>query len=525
MCLGIVLGGVFLTTKDNSITADDLDRNQLGPRSFLMLVAVTILLSALIRIYNLQASKFLVDEFWHFNSAVGYVKTGEFRFWDFISAETGELYTRSWIFTWMVAQSMSFFGLELTQARLVPLIWGLMIFLPFYGIASSLNCTRLETVIAMVLLGISPYFITISRWVRHYSFFTFLYLLALWLVWVIYERRSRNILWVPVGLLVLLFCFHVHYLPTLVLVVCLGMLLGLKQIKKKLVVNGRSFNYRDIIIFVLIGVALGALFIQLTPSNWSELGDPRLHNFFYPLFLTHETFGFVLGGSLVGLVGVYSWKEGGPARYYMAMVLLPLAAVLLLDRSIPRIRYIGHLLPVWFILTVRQTNRFFREIPSFSRFVSAGIIIFVLIGVPVRHFSMSLQRVWQGHNGFVSFIQAKTPAYRDSVQWIRNKAKSGDQLLLLDYPHYVTRSITESFETTHHQSFQEETIAVERILRLENRSGRLWVLVSEEYRDPYSRGVKRYLRRKFEQVQFPRYFMSVALKLFVEPEDSDSGGD
>lgn len=135
-----------------------------------------------LRLADLGVNNFQNDEFFHVEAAVGYLKTGEYVLWDFVSEEAGLPYERSWIYTWQVAQSFRFFGVSEFAGRLPSVVWGGLL-LPLMGwLAWRTTQSRLVSLFSVILGTFDQALIWASRTCRMYSLFVFLVVLSVTLV-------------------------------------------------------------------------------------------------------------------------------------------------------------------------------------------------------------------------------------------------------------------------------------------------------------------------------------------------------
>lgn len=145
-------------------------------------VVVLTALGFWLRFADLGVNNFQNDEFFHLEAAVGYLETGQYALWDFGTHEVGLPYTRAWIYTWQVAQSFQWFGVNEFAARLPSVIWGVLL-LPLMGwLAWRVTQSRLAGVFAVTLAVFDQSLIWSARTSRMYSMFIFLVCLTLVLV-------------------------------------------------------------------------------------------------------------------------------------------------------------------------------------------------------------------------------------------------------------------------------------------------------------------------------------------------------
>lgn len=504
VALGVVFAGISHVTYHPS-SPEVASQKAVTNRYFGWILTAILVIAVFVRMYEIGPASFLTDEYLHFNTAVGYLEVGEFRFWNFLSLRAGKDYPRAWSFTWLVAQSLRWFGVSVFSARLVSFFWGVLLFLPFYRVCKDLNLGSTQFLIAFLLLAITPYAVTSSRWIRHYSMYTFFYLSLLTTVNKLDGTiGTTSYKWlIPVSLFGVI-CLHLHFLPTLLL---LGVLMVYEVFRLALSeLEAGNFSPEKRIPLIALFLTAGIIgTLLLSGKGWAELGQISFKNLFYGFFFTHELFGFALGGSVFGFVLWQSMKRDTVSRFYALMVVLPLPAYLILDRSIPQIRYVGHFFPLFIALTSREILNLIPEGTKLTfgrRSLLSLIISLVVVGVPAYQFSQNLPFIWQGHSGFVSFPQDKSPPYRASVKWLRSKVFPRDEIALVNFPEYAAATIAHPRDNVHWQGYSGRRLRKGKLVQLSKKTGRLWVLFSSEMGT--GRKIEPWLNRHLKSVSLPR---------------------
>ena len=163
---------------------------------YVHIVAITLLtvMAGWLRLAQLGDINLHDDEFYQFETAVGYLETGQFARYNFFTQQTEGVYTRAIPFTWQVILSLHQFGYTEWAARLPAVIWGTAL-IPVV-IISLLWLTRRSDLAYGLgwLLTFDNFFIALSRYVRMYSMiivllFTLSVLVYQWLQ--VNDRRQR----------------------------------------------------------------------------------------------------------------------------------------------------------------------------------------------------------------------------------------------------------------------------------------------------------------------------------------------
>lgn len=469
--------------------------------------------AALFRVHRLGHFGFLIDEPWHFKTAVGYLKTGTFQFWDFYESLPRKSYKRAWIYTLQVALAIKWFGRNLLVARSVSLLWGMLIFLPLLIYNRFLGLSRLQSLLSFFLVTISPYLILSSRWVRHYSMYTTLYLSVVVLLgWVITPSSTRLKGLAGTGCVIGgLLLYHLHPAPTLLLlatslIVCSGLAVSYWS-------EPRNHTKRPLIPlgFTAIAIAMGVSYsfsssttsTKLLQLARTELNGPSLLNILYGYYTTAFPLGAGLGGLLTGAMLVTNKKI--KERYSVVQLIGPLVGLLFLSRPIPLVRYSGYLIPLAIPLLVVVFSRLIGSLRIKKHWL-AGVTIFILLLLPAIRFHHQLSRIWNGHQDYVSFLGDNAQHYRILGRFLRLNTSENETVVLLDVPSYHAREIESSGGETIYRSFYNERISKNKLRKLVCGTSGVWVIAAYSYRDPTPATVESYLRSHFETVSVPRLY-------------------
>lgn len=179
---------------------------------FTVLFVVIILLGASLRLYKLGELSFTADEFLGVNTSYGYLKTGEWKRWDFnlnkisddkpyahsffdlSSADDAEggAYTRAWIFNWQVAQFLKIFPLgNESSFRLASALWGILTIFIIYFVAKKFTKKKEIALLSAFLFAINISAIIFDRKVRMYAMFFPVYLLFSYCLFQLIENREN----------------------------------------------------------------------------------------------------------------------------------------------------------------------------------------------------------------------------------------------------------------------------------------------------------------------------------------------
>lgn len=167
----------------------------LHQRIGISLTVLFVLWGSWIRISAVDTFVFQNDEYFHVNTAVGYLNSGEYKQWHFVAEETTTDYTRSWAYTWQVAQSVRMFGMDEWVFRLPALLWGVLLLILLPAITFRWTRSWMTAAFATAMIAFDPSFIWSSTYTRMYSWFFVMVLIGVWMVWESLKEGSSQRQW------------------------------------------------------------------------------------------------------------------------------------------------------------------------------------------------------------------------------------------------------------------------------------------------------------------------------------------
>jgi len=209
--------------------------------SFYWLIGIGILIiwGAWIRYAALDTFTFQNDEYFHVNTAMGYLKTGTYVQWNYVTEEAGNVYERAWPYTWQVAKSIQLFGASEWSMRFPALLWGILFLLLFPILIRRWTSSWEATFYATALVTFDPSLIWSSTYTRMYSLFWTMILIIIWIFWLSIRRKKtamwKRILWLCVALIGIKLSTAIHMVGVLLIggVVVTLFILAIKKWHKK----------------------------------------------------------------------------------------------------------------------------------------------------------------------------------------------------------------------------------------------------------------------------------------------------
>ncbi len=136
-----------------------------GPRYYTVIVALTVLLAFVIRVYNLTALDPYTDEYAHLWGAIQINELGS------------TSYSRAYILTYSISWLFKIFGHSLYVGRIPGVIFGALTVLPLYLLAKKIS--EPVGIIAILLWTFNPWAIMVARNIREYAIYPFFFLIIL----------------------------------------------------------------------------------------------------------------------------------------------------------------------------------------------------------------------------------------------------------------------------------------------------------------------------------------------------------
>ncbi|MCD5381818.1 MAG: glycosyltransferase family 39 protein [Candidatus Pacebacteria bacterium] len=332
----------------------------------LLILAGIAVLASQFYVRELNTNNFYGDEFLVVDAAVGYINTDTFYRWDWLKNTSGAYtdcmeisptigttchYTRAWPHTWLVAQSIQFFGLHEGATRFVSAILGIICIPLFYAVFRALSFSQHVSLLLATIIPFTPGLVEMFRYTRMYAL---LIPSVLVLLWLIYRTLSfakdndmkRTIFNALGALLLFVFCIIVHINT---LVIAFGVLLYLLY---------ATIQYKNTTLYMLTTLAaIGSvlLTVLLTLGNYTTITEQvtffasQNYAFFellgaYPFPLLPSSILFILAGYLL-----YSEKhtQYDALRYLWCIVFGAIIFFVFIADRYVAFNYISHIVPIF----------------------------------------------------------------------------------------------------------------------------------------------------------------------------------
>lgn len=354
-----------------------------------------ILLAAWLRLPHLGAVNLYNDEYYQFETAVGWLNGGELARYDFYTDTLGEVYNRAVPFIAQVIMSLKIFGVSEAAARLPAALWGIAL-VPLVALAVY-HITKHRYVAYSIgaVLALDDFMIGLSRYVRMYS----MLIICLFVVGVaVYqwgEAKSARVrwAWVVAGVIALLLSLSVFKELTLAMVGAIGVYVLLRWFMY--LFKRRPQDQRWFILGCIgVGVVLVAVILQTAGYNVYPVDAiiVRSEPHWTYVQLLYENWRFAGVAGIFALIGVGS-QCFGQNRNWRSFTLYSasLSAVVILyfvffSHRWDAQRYISFIIPFVTIVTtvgLYTCAAFIYRIVNKPRWFAVGLVIgFVLLAGP-----------------------------------------------------------------------------------------------------------------------------------------------
>lgn len=510
---GLTVGGCSGVSQEQRPSLDS------GRTLTVLVVLGIVLLAAGVRLPNLGDFGLRIDEPKHLKTAIGYLRTGDYVKWDFVRGGPGDAYSRGFLHTKSIAWSFRLFGESLASARFVSFVWGLLLFVPLWGLGTILQLRNYERIILLSWVALSPYFLSLSRWMRFYSAFTTLLLAALvCLYWFFHEKRAvRASLYGGVGTACLLLALHLQ-LVGILSVVGIGGYLLVSRVSgdtpnvstNRLLVGGVATA--GLIMFVLSEPGRWFFYLSDSGSTWGELAGSLTFRPLYATYLLGEPYGYLLGGLVVGVLLVYRSNRSGE-QFIIWVVAVPLLGLVLGARRFPQVRFVGHLYPLTFALLLLATRRVSALLARGRRLVFLLLFGFLTVIVPFHSIPDDLPRVWAGEMGYVGFPGTDSPRYSNWISDFSALVNRGDVVAVYNLPDFYAPRLKETGATLDwvpRSKQPQPDLTVKQLRDFAQRYDRVWVVTLRRFHG-LDKNVVQHLEDSFQTVTAPERYGNIVI--------------
>lgn len=470
---------------------------------WLGVLGIVILWGSWVRIASVDSFAFQGDEYFHLNTAMGYLETEQLVQWDFLLQEPQweKPYTRAGVYTWQVAQSIDLFGLSEWSVRLPALLWGILLLLLLPLSIVALTRSYALAFFSTALVAADPTLIWLSTFSRMYSMLSVLTIVAIALFCLCIApprgRRTPLVRWVGlVGsiLLAILSAIFVHKVAIL-LVGGFGLALLVKAIwhpsdrwyQRALMATGLGLVSGIILNLVRPFFDLSFVAVRFAPA-WE-----------YPSYfgsaLVLTSLGLTL---LVGLLWIP--KARWPVLVYTALaVVLPITGyfTFFADRYSAK-KYFVFVLPLAYIVIAYLWRELsLRLFPAQTWRLALSTLAFLWLLIPVSLPGWQNPFLLKPDRSVQSYTEVGLHDYPTVYEYIERTAGTGEAVVLMGTKtYYLHRTDLDYYSTT-----IAEPMGREQLIALTVQYEHGWVVLSHIKKGELPRSFRRYVENNFHEVK------------------------
>lgn len=161
----------------------------------LICIGVISLIGFWLRCSNLGQVNLYNDEYYQFETAVGYLKTGQWARYNFYTQQAETEYTRALPFTAQIVASLKVFGISEAAARFPAVVWGALLIPFMMGLIWWLTKQPWLAYGVGAVLALDDFMIGMSRYVRMYTMLIVCALIIAVAVYAFAEAKTQRRWW------------------------------------------------------------------------------------------------------------------------------------------------------------------------------------------------------------------------------------------------------------------------------------------------------------------------------------------
>lgn len=309
---------------------------------------------------------FFNDEYYHIETAQGFLETGEFVQWDFTHNvprlnEDGSVmrYDRAWLYTVQVAVAARLFGLSEFSARLPSAIWYVLLIVSIAIISARLSRSSSIGLVVAFSVAMMSQLLFYGQFVRMYIMVIVLVLWSAYSAYVVLNELARErvsratvMVWVAVCVTSLTLSSLVH-VQSLLLVPAYGIAFCVEwciieyraYLQREHISVRRRFRYMASMLCIVAVILVCVVF-----STDNVLSDRllRIREKLNTPYLFHAFNGFAVPYAvmMLWLLGVLVYRKERSVRFFAIMSALPIVVLMIWVRRYDAERYIIFVVPL-----------------------------------------------------------------------------------------------------------------------------------------------------------------------------------
>jgi len=379
--------------------------------------------------------------------------------WDWVKDKpTQTHYSRAWPHLLSLSAIYSFFDISPFSSRIISVIAGTLL-IPFgFIFARYFTGSTMLSLIYSFLLTIGFQLIDISRYVRMYSSFILIFLLAVYFIYRALEIKLNKL---KNFLLTGLFFAWAYFLQLLALLLPVSvyfysLYFGFIKKEKK---YQKIFYFLSLIIISLVFAKI-KLNIDFFHTYFSSLSITL--NWKYLKFLFNYPLPAIASLGLI-IFSLSHFFNNKKITYLSIIIIINLIYLIFFSKMTPASAYVIHLVPISLLLLLISINNLFKS--ELKTFVFTALILFSL-----SQWLLRFNYLYLGKNG--------QPKISQAYQIIFNNFQSGDQILGIQIRDYYLKNLPNQTQVIN----LPEKKSLEQIdfLKLVNQSKNSFILWENE---------------------------------------------
>lgn len=472
------------------------------------IIGITLLtvLGFWLRFSHLDAINLYNDEFYQFETAVGYLETGEFKRYDFITQQVGESYTRAKIYTWQIAQSLKLFGYNEFAARLPSVVWGtLLIPLLIVFVLQTLKNPFIAYATA-TLIVFDDFFIEMARFTRMYSMFFVLSIVVLWCSWLFFTHKRKRWLFATLGIVALLINGLIFKELAMALVVGIGGYIAWRSI---------GFTYSkhpsDRIYWLASLAGLGgvcaALIVHFTVHPFIPLSAAiiRLNPHFSYFGYVVDEWHVPVAAAIFSIISFTSLKSvRKPESFFVIVTSIILLYFVFFSHRWDAKRYIGFILPLCYIiinLGIWQTSKLtLHSLSQWRSYVPALAILLFAIAGPWLSFPgvPAVQAITQTTYADRRYLELDRANLETAYNYVSDHYKTGETIFVQDPASFYWPDSNLKYIDLGEDRLYTYKQFIENINESDEGG---WIIYTKRKQGNLRKDIRKYIEQNFEYIE------------------------
>ena len=481
---GITLGSaIFIIYRNGPVKTTENKKydNLLYNYRYEIALFILVVIGFYIRLININFS-FYQDEFFHLNTAVGFLKTGKLAQWNFVKETIGGSYLRGIPISLQAALTFKLFGVNELIARITPMFWGLLLIPAAYWFGYFFSKDKIVSLLLASIIVFDPIFFQASRYLRVYSMFSVLFLV--FIVFTYKALEENNKLNYVIAFLLLIATF---FTQQIVLVSLVGIFLYvIYRFIQKYSQSGSIYNrYSVIILTIILGSIILLIINYLHGSDFVGLNFIELNTRTYYLDLTFDIFP-ILAASILFIVGIFSNTKDNRLVYLSFVVLISIYFFTFWSGRYAAKFYIINILPVVYLFVVMGLKSLWKK-KTYFKYASMIFIVVIFANMAVWHVDYHTKEAYL------------KPDYIGAYEYLQNNCANDNSILFLSPQTYYLDKAGK-FKCKIEELPINKELTLDNLKEKVDRSKKVYLIYQNSREHHFRREVLLYIKKNFKKI-------------------------